>query len=201
MAFARYVVSQERDPFPKSGPVLTLIEASLPELYKSAALVAVRGPAENARSELQVLQLAGDETVAAEVIDRYFTLRQKLDQLPMASIAVMPANYKFHFGGEVRTGGGAAYIYDVTPKKKRPGLVSGQLWIDAATGRELLLSGHLSDIPATAGLVDVVRETTLMNGSPIARVTHVAFTIPRLGRAELAITEMVSGLDITPLSE
>jgi hypothetical protein len=201
MAFARYVVSQERDPFPKSGPVLTLIEASLPELYKSAALVAVRGPVEDERSELQVLQLAGDGTVAAEVIDRYFAFRQQIDQLPLAYTAVMPANYKFRFGGEVRTGGGAAYIYDVTPKKQRPGLVSGQLWIDAATGRELLLSGHLSNMPVTAGLIDVVRDTTLMNGSAIARVTHVAFTIPRLGRAELVITEMVSGLDIAPQPE
>jgi hypothetical protein len=201
MAFAQYVVSQERDPFPKSGPVMILIEASLPELYKSAALVAVRGPAENEPGEPHVLQFAGDGTVAAEVIDRYFALRQRIDRLPLASIAVTPANYKFHFGGDVKTGGGAAYIYDVTAKKKGPGLVSGQLWMDAATGRELLLSGHLSDLPLTAGPVDVVRDTTLMNGSAILRVTHVAFTIPRLGRAELVVTEMVLGLDMAPQSE
>ena len=43
LAFARYITSHvERDPFKQSAPVGVFIEASLPELYKSAALLAVR---------------------------------------------------------------------------------------------------------------------------------------------------------------
>jgi hypothetical protein len=42
-ASAQYVTSQaKRDPLAKSGPTGVIIEASLPELYKSATLLGVR---------------------------------------------------------------------------------------------------------------------------------------------------------------
>jgi hypothetical protein len=201
LAFARYTTSHaERDPFKQSGPIGVLIEASLPELYKSAALVAFRGQGEDRRSELHVLQIAGDGTVADEVIERYFALRQ-VDILPLSSVAITPSNYKFHYAGEVKTGGAAAYVYDITPKKNRPGLLLGKIWMDAGTGDEVMLSGHLMDLPANGGRVDVVRDTKLMNGSALARVTHVGFTVPLLGRAEVVITEMVLTPEIIPQAQ
>ena len=148
-------------------PVGVFIEASLPALYKSAAMLAVRRQGEDKRSELQVLQTAGDGTVADEVIERYFALRQEVDILPLSSVAITPSNYKFHYAGEVKTGGAAAYVYDITPKKNRPGLLLGKIWMDAGTGDEVMLSGHLMDLPASGGRVDVVRDTKLMDGSAL----------------------------------
>ena len=201
LAFARYVTSHvERDPFKQSGPVGVFIEASLPELYKSAAMLAVRRQGEDKRSELEVLQIAGDGTVADEVIERYFALRQEVDILPRSSVAITPSNYKFHYSGEVRTGGAAAYVYDITPRKNRPGLLQGKIWMDAGTGDEVMLSGHLMDLPASGGRVDVVRDTKLMNGS-FARVTHVGFTVPLLGRAEVVITEIVLTPELIPQAQ
>ena len=190
LAFARYVTSQQqRGPFPAAGPIAISIEASLPDLYKAASLVAVYTPGGNQGGELRVLQIAGDGTVGEEVIDRYFALRERFDALP--SLAVTPANYKFHFAGEVKAGDATAYIYNVRPKKNRPGAVAGQLWMDSGSGREILLAGHLSDVPATVKRIDIVRDTKLLNGSAYGRVTHVAFSIPHLGRAELEITEVI----------
>ena len=187
IAFGRYVALQgQRDPFANSEPVAVLIEASLPELYKSAALVAVRTPGEDV---LQVLRVAGDGTVLSEVVERYLSLRQRIDGLSTASSAITPANYKFHFGGEVKTGGSTAYMFDVCPKKRRPGLLSGQLWMDSATGQEVMLSGNLSDMLAPGNRVDVVRETEVINGVVAARVTHLRFVVPRLGPAEVVVTE------------
>ena len=202
LAFARYATSHvERDPFKQSGPVGVSIEASLPELYKSAALLAVRKQGEDKRSELHVLQIAGDGTVADEVIERYFALRQEVDILPLSSVAITPSNYKFHYAGEVKTGGAAAYVYDITPKKNRPGLLLGKIWMDAETGDEVMLSGHLMDLPASGGRVDVVRDTELMNGSALARVTHVGFTVPLIGRAEVVITEIVLTAEMIPQAQ
>lgn len=111
VAFARYLASlEERDPFRKSEPVGILIEASLGELYKSAGLLAVRTQRPNEPGEVHVLQIAGDGTVIEEVIQRYFMVREQMDRLPLSSIAISPTNYKFHFAGEVKTEGGAAYI-------------------------------------------------------------------------------------------
>jgi hypothetical protein len=201
VAFARYTTSQvQHDPFPKSGSVAILIEASLPEFYRSAALVAVREQGANDR-ELHVLDISGDESVAAEVIDRYFTLRQSVDALPLSSVAITPVNYRFRFAGEVKTGGAVAFIYEIKPKKNRPGLVAGRLWIDSVTGREVLLAGHLLNMPARGGSVEVVRNTKLINGAACARVTHVTFGIPRLGRAAVVITEIVLSPEIRQLPE
>ncbi len=76
VAFARYIASQEkRDPFVTAKAAGIVVEASLPELYKSAALLAVRKPGATKQSDVQILQFAGDGTVAEEVIDRYFTVR------------------------------------------------------------------------------------------------------------------------------
>jgi hypothetical protein len=173
----------------------------LPELYKSAALLAVRKQGEDKRSELHVLQIAGDGTVADEVIERYFAHRQEADILPLSSVAITPSNYKFHYAGEVKTGGAAAYVYDITPRKNRPGLLLGKIWMDAETGDEVMLSGHLTDLPNSGGRVDVVRNTELINGSAFARVTHVNFTVPLLGRAEVVITERVLTPEIIPQAQ
>ena len=199
VAFGRYVALQgQGDAFATSEPVVVLIEASLPGLYKSAALVAVRPQGEGERNGLQVLQLAGDGTVVTEVIERYVALRQQFDRLPLASIAITPANYKFHFGGEVKTGGAAAYVYDVTPKKGRTGLLSGHVWMDSDTGHEVMLAGYVAEMPAAGGRVNIVRETQVIGGSVVGRVTHLAFALPRLGRAEVVITEAV--LKLAPLT-
>ena len=61
--------------------------------------------------------------------------------------------------------------------------------MDSATGQEVMVAGYLSDIPAAGGRVDVVRETHVIDGFVAARVTHLRFAVPRLGRAEVVVTE------------
>jgi len=190
LAFARYVAAvQAHDPFTESGPVAVFIEASLPQLYKNAELLAIRQANESERSEYRVVSFEGDGTVAEEVIDRYVGLYQVLQQLPASSVAITPGNYKFRFRGDVKTGGRTAYIYDISPKKNRVGLIKGQLWMDAHTGAEVFLTGRLTVPRSIKGGVNVVRETTLPDDSGLARTTHLVFAIPQLGRGELAVIE------------
>ena len=190
--FGRYLEGlQERDPFAECGPVGVSIQASLPDLYKEAGVVAIRKTGEHERSEYAFLAAVGDGVVAEEVIARYLEVHKERENLSVSSIAITPVNYKFRFAGEVRTGGAAAYIYDVTPKKNRPGLIVGKLWMDSETGHEVMLTGRLMDTPSIGQHVDLVRDTKLLDGAAYARVTHLVFAIPRLGRAELVITEIL----------
>ena len=199
LAFARYTTSYaERDAFANSGPIGVFIEASLPQLYRSVTLTAVRTCGENQRHQLLIVQVAGDGTAAEEVIDRYLALRRQIELLPLSSVAITPANYKFHFAGEVKTGGALAYVYDITPKKSRPGLVLGQIWMDSSTGNEVMLSGSMTDLTSTSGRIEFVRDTKLMNGTVYARVTHVTLMIPLLGRAEVSVTEVPLLTDLIP---
>ena len=82
-----------------------------------------------------------------------------------------------------------AYMYDISPKKNRVGLMKGQIWIDARTGAEVFLSGQLTVPRSIPGGVSVVRETTLPDDSGLTRTSHLVFWVPQLGRSELAIVE------------
>ena len=159
-AFAEYVTLQgERSALAIPGPTGVIIEATLPEFYKSATLFGICAPGENEAKNLMVLQIEGDGTVAQEVIDRYLAFKGLFDAIPSPSVAVTPANYKFRFAGEVKTGGSTAYMYNIVPKKNRPGLLAGQVWMDSASGQEVMLTGHLVNLPASTGVVTIVRDT------------------------------------------
>jgi hypothetical protein len=192
LAFARYIASiQERNPFTDSGPVGVEIEASLPSLYKETRLVAIRDMGKSERSEYRVLRIEGDAIVAQEVIARYLALQELLEDLPVSSVEITPANYKFKYKGEIGTGGALAYVYEITPKKKRDGLIQGQIWIDSVTGAAILQSGRFVKTPSPfLGKIEVVRDTAVRDGSPLVRITHMTIETPRVGHGELTITEI-----------
>ena len=193
VAFARYIASLEQhDPFTEAVPVAVLIEASLPHFYKDAQLVAVRRMGENERSEYLIVGIVGDGAALNEVATRYFALQEEIENQPLSSIQISPDNYKFRLRGKVKTGIGSAYVYDITPRKHRPGLFKGQIWIEAGTGAEVLIRGRLEGTPSRGSSVDFVRETKL-DGAGYARVTHLSFTVPLLGRSELVVTERPLG--------
>jgi hypothetical protein len=198
LAFERYLASHRHsDPFERSAPVGVIVEASLPEFCRSAGLLAVRTQDENKRAETRILQSMGDATVSEEVIGPCFALHEGVAVLPPSSAAITPADYDFRFTGQVKTGGGSACIYDIRPRSNRRSLIVGQLWMDCRTGQEIMLAGYFPDEPAMGGRVQFVRETKLAEESARARVTRTSFAIPRLGRAELVITELILDHGIT----
>ena len=191
LAFARYIASiHERDPFTESGPVAVVIEASLPGLNKESRLLAIRLTGESERSEYHVLQSDGDAVVTRAVIAPYLWAQQQVEDLPLSSVLITPANYKFRYLGEVATEGAPAYAFRIVPKKRRDGLIRGELWIDSATGVEVLQSGRLVKTSSPVlRRVELVRDTKLVDGHAIARITRVAIETQRSGRGYLTITE------------
>ena len=190
LALARYLAEIKKpDPFTESGPVGLAIEASLPDLYKEASVLAMRCPTEDKQSQYLVLQVEGDGAVVQEVISRYSTMHDEMNSPGPPSLTINPITYKFRLVGEVKTGGGLAYIYAIAPKKTRPGMIVGQLWIDSASGREVMLRGRIANNSTIGKRGVIVRETKLLNGSAYERTTHLAFAVPLLGQAELVIIE------------
>jgi hypothetical protein len=90
----------------------------------------------------------------------------------------------------METGGAAAYGFQISPKKKRVGLIQGQIWIDSATGIAVHQAGRFVKQPSVfIRRVEVKRDMSLRDGLPYARVTHVSIDTRLVGRAELTITE------------
>ncbi len=105
-------------------------------------------------------------------------------------MAITVTNYRFHFRGALETNGSEVYSFGITPRKKRAGLIRGELWIDAATGALLRESGRMVRSPSIfIRRIDVVRDIRFRDGQPLARVTHLSVETRLVGRAELTITE------------
>jgi hypothetical protein len=126
IAFARYIAwLQARDPFTESGPVALAVVASLPGLDKQGRLLAIREVGESERSQYGIIQLHGDTIVFERAIAPYLVAQRQAEDLPLSSVIITPRNYKFRYAVAVETGDNAAYIFRITPKETRAGLIQG----------------------------------------------------------------------------
>jgi anti-anti-sigma regulatory factor len=126
IAFARYIAwLHARDPFTESGPVALAIVASLPGLDKQGSLLAIRDLGESERSQYGILKRQGDSIVFEHVIAPYLAAQRQAEDLPLSTVIITPRNYTFRFAGAVETGDNAAYIFRITPKENRTGLIRG----------------------------------------------------------------------------
>ena len=187
-AFARYTASLE-----KEGPwnlETVEIDASLPKLAKQGRLRAIRRLLPLGRPEYQVLEMAGDQTVRQQVIIRYLSAEVRAAAIPASAVAITPANYKFHYKGSVKSGDTVAYVFQITPRKNREGLIKGELWLDGDTGAVVRESGYLVKRASIfLKRVNVTRETGVRDGIAEIRVTHLSVETWLVGRAELSIQE------------
>jgi hypothetical protein len=195
IAFARYIAwLHARDPFTESGPVALAIVASLPGLDKQGSLLAIREVGDSERSQYGIVEHQGDAIVFERAIAPYFAAQRQAEDAPRSSVIITPRNYRFFYAGTLETGDSAAYIFRITPKKNRAGLIRGELWIEPLTGAPILVSGYLVKSPSTSVRgINVVREIAFLGGHPLARTTHMRVEIRPVGRAELTIIELPLG--------
>jgi len=188
LAFARYLAGLEQSS-PWSLETVE-IDAALPKLAKHGRLRAIRRLLPFGKPEYQVLEFAGDQTVKQQVIVRYLNAEVRAAALPSASVAITPVNYKFRYKGTVNTDSGVAYDFLITPRKKREGLIKGELWLDGETGAAVRQSGYLVKKPSIfLRRINVTRETTLHGGVAELRTTYLALDTLLVGRASLTIQE------------
>ena len=153
-------------------------------------MVAVRQTGASERSEYRVVRFDGDLTVKQQVIARYLDAQEQAEALPYSSVAVTPANYTFHYVGSIETNGTTIYVFQIAPRKKRLGLIRGQISIDSATGAAVHQAGRSVKRPSVfVRGIEVARDTNLQNGLAYTRVTRVVIDTRLVGRAELTIVE------------
>jgi hypothetical protein len=108
--------------------------------------------------------------------------------MPASSLAVTPANYKFRYVGS--GSGTRVYVFGITPREKRSGLIKGELWIDSATGLLVHEAGYLVKRPSIfIRHFKIVRDVRLQDRTPDIRTTQIEIDTRFVGRAELTITE------------
>jgi hypothetical protein len=187
-AFARYSAAQ-KDSTPWRTETVE-IDASLPKLAKKGRLRAIRKLLPLGRPQYQVLEISGDQMVKREVIARYLTEDVRTAGIPAASVAITLDNYKFRYSRAEETADGTVYVFSITPRKKREGLIKGELWLDGETGVAVRQAGYLVKRASIfVKRVDVAREIRIRGGIAEMRVTHLTIDTRLAGKAELTIQE------------
>jgi hypothetical protein len=188
MVFARYIAGLEQTrPW---GVESVEIDASLPKLEGEARLRAIRRLSPEGKPEYQVLESVGDQTVKQQVIFRYLTSEAQAAEMPATAVAMTPANYRFSYKGVLKTPGGMIYAFAVKPRKKRAGLIKGELWLDGENGAVVRQSGYLVKSPSIfVKRITVSRENSVRDGAAEERTTYVSVDLRLVGGAKLTIHE------------
>ena len=196
LVLARYAAVLEQSSQPLDcRKVAVEIEASLPKLARRGRFQAIRELVAPGRHEYRDLQIEGDRTVRQQVIARYLSAEAQAEALPSGSVAVSPANYKFHYVGAIGSADSLAYVFTIAPRRKRAGLIQGELWIDAASGLAIRKVGRLVKTTSVfVRRIDVVQDIYTLEEVPYLRVTHLEIDTRLAGRAELTIRERTCAL-------
>lgn len=182
---ARYTAGEAGRRAP-AGVVEVEIEASLPHRAERGRVLAIRHGA----ASYDVIRSEGDQTVKRQVIARYLAAAARGGAMEASAVAVTPDNYKFRLVGSVESGGTLSYVFDIVPRKKRVGLMEGQIWIDAATGIAVREYGRMVKSPSVfLRRIEVLRDTSIRNGAPYLRITRLMIDTRVAGPAELTIRE------------
>ena len=164
------------------------IEAQLPKLKKHGRLHALRRISGLGRITYEALRFEGDGSVKRNVIARYLTAETEAQRSQSPDLAVTPANYRFKYKGEVQSGDRHAYIFEVSPRRRRVGLYKGEVWIDATTYLRVREAGRFVKSPSIfLKKIAFVREYAIRDGVSVPR--HIATTVDTrlVGRAELTV--------------
>jgi len=187
IVFARYIACQTQVT-PWNVEAIE-IDASLPKMKTHGRLRAIRRLLLG-KPEYQALELEGDKTVRQQVVLRYLSAQMQAALIPASPVPITPANYSFSYKEAAEIAGAPAYSFTLKPRKKREGLIKGELWLDGETGAVVRESGYLVKNPSIfVKRVSLTREMGMRNGLAEERTTHLSVDTQLVGKAELTINE------------
>lgn len=164
------------------------IDAALPKLKKFGRLHALRRISSLGRITYERLFFEGDGTVKNQVIARYLAAEVEAQKSQAPSLAVTPENYKFKYKGQSQVEDRPAYVFQVTPRKKRLGLFKGEIWIDTATHLRLQETGYLVKNPSIfLKKVAFVRRYEIRDGISVPLQVQSVVDTRLVGKAELTV--------------
>lgn len=164
------------------------ISATLPKLKKEGRLFGLRRISQLGRITYEALRFEGDGAVKNHVIARYLNAEAEAQKDQSPDMAVAPVNYKFKYKGRNTLEGRDVHVFQVTPRKKRPGLYKGEIWIDAATFLRVQEAGHLVKNPSIfLKRVEFVRTYDIRDGISVPRHVQSVVSTRLVGKAELSI--------------
>lgn len=151
----------------------TVVRADLPRSSQHGELELERHYSVPRNLTFKALRYVGDGFVKTNVIARL--LQSEVDHVQKddpALTALRPENYKFSHKRTLEIAGRTVHVYQVKPRKKRPGLFKGHISLDAYTGSLVRAEGRIVKSPSIfVNKIDFVQDFADVNGYTLP--THI----------------------------
>jgi hypothetical protein len=168
---------------------VTVVEADLPDTSQHGRYELRRSFSAPKSLAYAAVRFVGDGFIKTSVITRL--LQSEVDHVQKgegAKTAITPDNYKFSFKGTDTVQGDPVYVYQLKPRKKRPGLFKGRVFLDASTGRLRRAEGVLVKSPSFfVKRVEFVQDYDDFAGFSLPVRVHSVAKTRILGRAVVDI--------------
>ncbi|MBI5084282.1 MAG: hypothetical protein HZB13_06765 [Acidobacteria bacterium] len=160
----------------------------IPKLQKTATVDASRHISREGAVEYTVTERNGDSTVQKELIFRFMGRESESAGKDNSKAAVNEANYKFKYKGKREKDDRMAYVFEISPKKKREGLFKGEIWVDEESCLTVREAGRFVKSPSVfLKKVEFTREYTIRDGVAVPKMMQVNSETRFWGVAELNI--------------
>ena len=150
------------------------IQASLPKSGRSGVVEALEYVPSRGRALFHIRRFQGDPMVKRQVIARYMTAEAEARAKNDGSLSLSPENYHFRFLRSADYVGRQAMVWHVEPRHRKIGLYSGELWLDAESGRPLRQWGRFVKSPSVfIKQVNFVRDYDVETGDPLRLILNL----------------------------
>ena len=132
-----------------SYSAVSTVTASLPDLSERGQFELDRRYVAPKTLQFTPVRFIGDGFVKSNVIIRL--LQSEVDQVQKdqpAQTAIDNQNYKFSYKGREMLRGRMVHVFHVKPRKKRPGLFKGRIFVDSYTGTLVRAEGRMVKSPS-----------------------------------------------------
>ncbi len=167
----------------------TVIRAELPRSSQHGELELERHYSVPRTLTFKALHYIGDGFVKTNVIARL--LQSEVDHVQKddpAVTAIRPENYKFSHKSTTQIAGNLVHVYQIKPRKKRPGLFKGHIYLDASTGSLLRAEGRVVKSPSIfVNKIDFVQDYAEVNGFTLPTHIHTEAKAALVGRTVVDI--------------
>lgn len=128
---------------------VTVIHAELPDTAQQGEFELQRHFEAPHTLQFTALHYTGDGFVKTNVITRL--LQSEVDHVKQDDnglTAISNQNYKFSYKGTSKINNRVVHVYQLKPRKKRPGLFKGRIYLDAYTGSLVRAEGSVVKSPS-----------------------------------------------------
>jgi hypothetical protein len=191
LALATFEQRQERQPQALGGYSATqVIDADLPDSRQKGEWELLRRFVAPRTLEFKPLRFIGDNFVKTNVIARLLKSEvEHVEKGDPGSTALSASNYKFKYKGVDELDGRPAHVFEVKPRKKRPGLIKGRIYLDVRTGALLRVAGELVKSPSFfVKKLEFVQDYADFGGFTLPVHTRSTAKTRIVGRAVVEIT-------------